>query len=184
MSLSRELRIAFVAVCFVVLVYFVLGSCLPNTWSVQSQQVVPGAPERVLPMLSDFHSWQQWTTVAGTTRSDTKVEVEGDKGTVGHLLRWRSDATEAALRLAVVRSDGVDYEFLSRLGKDSELRVRGRGTLTAVATDGGSTVTWRDESMLDGLTERWFAWFGAQQETARQFQEASLSKLRLQLEAK
>lgn len=184
MSLSRELRIAVVALCGVVLIYFALGSCLPSTWSVQSEQVMPAPKDRVLPLLSDFRSWQTWTTVAGTERSDTKVEVEGDAATVGHLIRWRSNSNEAALRLAVVRADGVDYEFLSRLGKDGELRVRGRGSLTAATNEQGTVVTWRDESMLDGLTERWFAWFGAQQETAKQFQEASLSKLRMQLETK
>ena len=93
----RELRIAVVALCGVVLIYFALGSFLPSTWSVQSEQVMPAPKDRVLPLLSDFRSWQTWTTVAGTERSDTKVEVEGDAATVGHLIRWRSNSNEAAL---------------------------------------------------------------------------------------
>jgi carbon monoxide dehydrogenase subunit G len=85
-----------------------------------------------------------------------------------------------------VLADGVDYEFTSRLGKDGKTEQIGRGSLRAKAVDSGSgtAVTWVDESQVGTFVERWFVWFGVLQEKAKEFQGASLQKLKQRLEAK
>lgn len=182
--MSLEARIAVTALAGVVLLYFALGSFLPTNWSVETSRRLQAEPAAVLPLVTDFGTWESWTAVAGTERADTKVEVDGEKGTVGHAIRWRSNQNEAALRLSAVHTDGIDYEFLSRLGKEGEARVRGRGSLRVTAIDGGSEIRWKDEILLDGLAERWFAWFGAQQEMQSRFQESSLAKLQMRFAPK
>jgi hypothetical protein len=182
--MSLEVRIAVVALAGMVLLYFALGSFLPKNWSVETSRQMAAQPSEVLPLFADFGTWQSWAAVAGTERADTKVEVEGKAGEAGHAIRWRSNQNEASMRLATVRDDGVDYEFFSRLGKDTEARLRGRGSLRATKTDAGCLVTWKDEILLDGLAERWFAWFGAQQEMQQRFQESSLSKLQMRFAPK
>ncbi len=180
--MSKELRLAVVALAGVVLLYFALGSLLPSHWSVETRVSLPQPCAKVQPYLVDFQSWLTWTTLKSTERADTTVAIAGEKGTPGHEIRWTSNANEAALRLLQADGNGLDYEFLSRLGKGAELRVRGRGSIRCVEDEKGCVVVWKDQSELDGLTERWFAWFGAQQETARQFQQASLANLRILLE--
>lgn len=175
--MSLEARIAVVAVVGVVLLFFAIGSYLPANWGVETQRRFSVPPAEVLPLVKDFRSWESWAAVAGTERADTKVDVEGTAGEAGHSMRWRSNQNEAVMRMSAVPADGVDYEFLSRLGKDTDLRLRGRGSLRVVPVDGGCNVTWKDEILLDGFAERWFAWFGAQQQMQRQFQESSLAKL-------
>ena len=86
------------------------------------------------------------------------------------------------LRLARVGADGVDYEFLSRMAPDEELLPYGDGTIFVTPEGEGSRVTWREQGRVGGYLHRWFVWFGAQQKTQQQFQEASLSNLRVELE--
>lgn len=182
--MSRELRLAVVALVGVVALYFAVGSILPQTWSVETSSRLPGPPERIVPLLADFNAWQRWSTLAGTARSDTTVTIEGEPGKPGHQLVWRSSGNEAMLKLARVGQDGIDYDFLSRLGKEGEVQPHGHGEMRLKADGKETVLQWRDSSVVAGFTERWFAWFGAQQEAAKQFQEASLAKLRVELEGK
>lgn len=182
--MSRELRIVVVALVGVVAIYFAVGSILPNSWQVQTVVRMPCQPDRVLPLVSDFGQWLRWTTVASTARTDTKIVAEGTPGTVGHQLAWRSSTNEAVLRLARVDAAGIDYDFLMRIGTDAPLQRQAGGSLRLVADADGTAITWTDRCEVRDFMSRWVAWFGAQQEAARGFQEASLARLRVELEAK
>jgi hypothetical protein len=182
--MSKELRILVAALVAVAALYFVVGALLPAEWQVESSLRLPAPPARVQPLLADFGSWQRWATLEGTVRSDTKVAVEGAPATAGHRLVWRAADREAMLRLLQVGEGLVEYEFLTRMLSAEELAPLGRGRLTVTADGDGCIVSWRDTGRAGAFHERWFAWFGAQQEAARKFQAASLARLKLQLEGK
>ena len=184
--MKSELRIGLFALLATALLYFGLSSILPSGWREETQVVIEAEPAKVLACFTDFRIWQEWTTLTATERTDTKVEIEGEAGKPGHAIVWRSNQTEAALRMVSVLADGVDYEFTSRLGKDGKTEQIGRGSLRAKSGDSGSgtTVTWVDESQVGTFVERWFVWFGVLQEKAKEFQGASLQKLKQRLEAK
>ena len=184
--MSSELRIGLIALVGTVALYFGLSSILPASWRIESQAQIEAPATQLVPLFADFRSWQEWTTLSGTARTDTKVEVEGDPGKPGHRIVWRSNQNEAALQLVAVREDGVDYEFTSRLGKEGKQDQIGRGSIRAVAAVGGqgTVVTWSDESSVGTFVERWFLWFGVLQEKAKEFQQASLQKLKQRAEGK
>jgi Polyketide cyclase / dehydrase and lipid transport len=183
--MKSELRIGLFALLATVLLYFGLSSILPASWREETQVVIAAEPAKILPSLSDFRSWKEWTTLTATERTDTMVEIEGEAGKPGHAIVWKSNQNEASLRLVTVLADGVDYEFTSRLGKDGKMEQIGRGSLRVSpdAQGGGTKVTWADESSVGTFVERWFVWFGVLQEKAREFQLASLNKLKQRLEA-
>ena len=68
--------------------------------------------------------------------------------------------------------------------RDTALPMRRWGSFLLGTGLGGSMVHWRESGSVAGFTERWFAWFGAQQDSQRRFQEASLAGLRGALDAK
>jgi hypothetical protein len=178
----RELRILAIAVAAVVAIYFGVGALLPDQWQVESSLRMPAPPARVQPLLADFQAWLQWATLEGTARSDTTVAVENPPATVGHRIVWRSAGREAMLVLTRVGEGVVEYDFLSRMDAAEELAPIEHGTLTVAAEGDGSLVRWREVGRVDAFHRRWFAWFGAQQEAARKFQEASLARLKVRLE--
>lgn len=182
--MSRELRILVVALVGVVVLFFAISAILPQRWQVESSVQMPAPASRVRPLLGDFAAWQRWATLEGTVRSDTQVRVEGAPDTVGHQIVWQAQNRQARLLLTRVADDGVEYDFLTQLGDADQQLVMGHGGLTVAADGERCVVRWRDEGRATGFTERWFAWFGAQQEAARKFQEGSLARLRVQLEGK
>ncbi len=185
LPMKSELRIGLFALLATILLYFGLSSILPSGWREETQVGIDAEMARILPCFSDFRSWQEWTTLTGTERTDTKVEIEGEPGKPGHAIVWKTNQNEAALRIVAVLDDGVDYEFTSRLGKEGATDSIGRGSLRAKAGDTAAKtiVTWADESSVSTLFERWFVWFGVLQEKAKEFQLASLNKLKQRLEA-
>ena len=180
--MSRELRLFLVALVGVIMVFVGVSALLPDGWTVQSSQSMPASKERVVAMFADFNGWTRWSPIASTKRTDTEVSIEGEPGQVGHQLRWLSGPSEAVLRLQRVDEDGVDYEFLSRINPDEELLPYGAGQIVVTPEGDGSRVTWSESGRVGGYLHRWFVWFGAQQKTQEQFQEASLANLRHELE--
>ena len=180
--MGRETRVFLVAVVGVIALWFAIGSILPKSWQVETTVSLKVTPEAVLPLLGSYSAWREWTALGTTERANTKVEVEGQPSAVGHQIAWRSAENEAVLRLTKSDQQGVEYDFLTRVGGETQLRRQGHGSIAVAPAEGGCRVTWRDESMTESFTERWFAWFGAQQEAARKFQETSLGNLRGRLE--
>lgn len=181
--MSRELRIVLVALVGVVALYFALGSILPTRWTVASQARIAAPPAAVRPLIVDLGQWRLWTSLPANTRPNVETVIEGEPGTVGHRITWRSGVNEAVLRLVAVEPDGVRYEYLSKVGDGSELRVLGSGSLRLVPDGDGTQVQWLDESAELGFADRWFAWFGAQQEAVRTMQQTSLAGLRSKVES-
>ena len=183
-AMSLEARVILVALVGVVALFFGLGSILPQQWVVETSAHVPAEPPRVVALLADFGSWQKWSTLANSGRSSESVAVEGAPGTVGHQLAWRATDKEAVLRLARVDKGGIEYDFLSRLGAGEPLTALGHGSVRVEPDSGGAIVHWTDSAQITGFAQRWFAWFGAQQESVKQSQQASLAKLATVLEGK
>ena len=182
--MSLEARVVLVALVGVVALFFGLGSILPQQWVVETSAHVPAEPSRVLSLLSDLGSWQKWSMLANAERGNEAVAVEGTPGTVGHQLVWRAADKEAVLRLVRVDAGGIEYDFLSRLSAGEPMTALGHGSVRVEPAAGGAVVHWTDSAQVSSFAQRWFAWFGAQQESAKQSQQASLAKLATVLEGK
>ena len=181
--MGRELRV-FVAACAgTVALWFGVGAVIPDHYEVATRVAIAAPPEQVVPLLADFRSWREWSALTSTVRADTEFRVEGDAGVPGHRIVWRAGSQEALLQLTAAGAGGIEYDFLSRVDGDSAVVKHGHGSITARSNGAGSEVEWREEMWPQGL-QRWFAWFGAQQDAVRKFQESSLGALRMRLEPK
>jgi uncharacterized protein YndB with AHSA1/START domain len=179
--MGRELRVFVAAVAGTVALWFGVGAVIPDHYEVATTITIAAPPERVVPLLADFRSWRDWSALASTVRADTEFRVEGDAGVPGHRIVWRAGSQEALLQLTAAGAGGIEYDFLSRVDQDSAMTRHGHGFITAHADGAGSAVAWREEMWPQGL-QRWFAWFGAQQDAVRRFQAASLGALRARFE--
>jgi hypothetical protein len=181
--MGRELRVFVAALAGTVALWFGVGAVIPDHYQVRTKVAIAAPPERVVPLLADFRSWRDWSALASTVRADTEFGVEGDAGVPGHRIVWRAGSQTAVLQLTAAGAGGIEYDFLSREGGDGAAVRHGHGVITARSNGVGSEVEWSEEMWPQGL-QRWFAWFGAQQEAVRRFQETSLGALRTRLEPK
>src|SRR2546427_269876 len=143
--MSRELRFFGVALVLVFALWFGIGAWLPRSWQVDTTTTLPAAPAAVLPLLTDFAAWRDWSALGTTERPGTSIRIEGEPGVPGHRIVWRSGPNEAAFVLAAVNATGVDYDFLNGVGQGVDLRRQEHGSITVTADGDGCRVHWRDE---------------------------------------
>jgi hypothetical protein len=173
-SQESVLRVVVLVLAGFVLVYFAVGSLLTKNWTVTSQAVVPGAPERVAALVGDLGSWASWSPIDVPLGPETVREATGAAGTVGQRILWRGAQGTMALELVEVSPAHVAYAL--RAGDPAGAVLKsGRITWTTVAD--GTRVEWREGGEYPDLAARWFGWFGAIQERVRAFQQASLAGL-------
>ena len=167
-------RVVVLVLAGFVLAYLGVGSLLAKSWTVTTQAVVQGAPERVAAAVADLGSWSAWSPLDVPLGPETRREVAGKAGAAGQRITWRGPQGFMTLELVEVSAAHVAYEL--RPGEaDGPALKTGRIAWTTVAD--GTRVEWREGGDFPDLAARWFGWFGAIQERVRGFQQASLAGL-------
>lgn len=160
-----------------IVVYYGVGLILANDWHVETTRTIAQPVEKVAPVLTDFGTWKDWSLMDANLGPQTRREVSGTPGTVGHAISWFGAQGSAQLALTQVQLGSLHYEFSRQLPDEATPLVRGQGILTWQADGTGCKVTWRDEGSWDSMPGRWIGWFGALQERMRQIQSSSLEGL-------
>lgn len=157
-----------------VLVYLGVGNFLAKAWTVTSQAVVQGAPERVAAAVADLGTWSTWSPLDVPLGPETRREVSGQAGTVGQRITWRGP--QGTMTLELVRVTPADIGYVLRAGEQGGADLKfGRIAWNAVAE--GTRIEWTESGFFPDFAARWFGWFGAIQERVRAFQQASLAGL-------
>jgi hypothetical protein len=177
MSISNALKTMALALGGMVVVFFVVGALLANHWHVETARVVKARPEQLLPLLTDWDSWDKWSTMKVTLGPQLTRTVEGKPGTIGHRVVWSGSEGSAAMSLTRIDAEGVSYDFRTRRAGDGTEVLAARGSLQLKAQGAETLVTWRDDGEIPDYAGRWVAWFGALQESVRQLQTSCLSGL-------
>lgn len=157
-----------------VLVYLGVGNFLAKAWTVTSQAVVQGAPERVAAAVADLGTWSMWSPLDVPLGPETRREVSGQAGAVGQRITWRGP--QGTMTLELVRVTPADIGYVLRAGEQGGPDLKfGRIAWDAVAE--GTRIEWTESGFFPDFAARWFGWFGAIQERVRAFQQASLAGL-------
>ena len=157
-----------------VLDYLGVGNFLAKAWTVTSQAVVQGAPERVAAAVADLGSWSTWSPLDVPLGPETRREVSGQAGAVGQRITWRGP--QGTMTLELVRVTPADIGYVLRAGEQGGPDLKfGRIAWDAVAE--GTRIEWTESGFFPDFAARWFGWFGAIQERVRAFQQASLAGL-------
>ncbi|MFY9341833.1 MAG: SRPBCC family protein [Planctomycetota bacterium] len=177
------LRAMVLAMAAMVVVWFLVGLLLADTWQVVSVHRVAADETKIAALVADLGSWQQWSATDAKLGEPTTRAVEGAPATIGHRLVWSGPLGKAMLTLTAVDAGAVEYRFGMQTGTADQETARGSGRVQWRAAGGAVEVTWTDRGSWGSLAERWFGWFGALQERVRQFQVTSLQQLAARVEA-
>ncbi|MBL9079049.1 MAG: SRPBCC family protein [Planctomycetes bacterium] len=184
MSTKRLVLYALVfALAGIVLVWFVVGSTLPETFDVESQRDLRAPSARVAAVVTDLKSWNDWSAMDANLGPQTTREVVGVAGTVGQAMRWTGQKGTAVLRFRAVGDNGVEYEFRGQLADGRDYPWRGDGRIEWQQDGDVCKVRWQEHLTWETMAGRWVAWFGAQQENVRRIQTSSLQGLAEAVEA-
>jgi hypothetical protein len=168
------LKVVVLVLAGFVLVYLGVGNFLAKSWTVTSQAVVQGAPERVAAAVADLGAWSTWSPLDVPLGPETRREVSGQAGAVGQSITWRGPQGTMTLKLVEVTPSHVDYVLRAGDQGGPDLKI---GRIAWVAVADGTRIEWREGGFFPDFAARWFGWFGAIQERVRAFQQASLAGL-------
>jgi len=91
-----------IAIAIVVLVAAVLvfAATRPDDFRVQRSTVVKAAPERILPLITDFHRWAEWSPYEKLDPAMKRIHAGAPSG-VGAVYQWEGNSQAGAGRMEI-----------------------------------------------------------------------------------
>ena len=92
-----------IALAFVLLVVAILGvaATRPDTFAVQRALVINAPPEKIFPLLQDFHAWSAWSPYEKLDPAMKKT-YSGAASGKGAVYQWEGDGQAGAGRMEIV----------------------------------------------------------------------------------
>ncbi|HYK34884.1 SRPBCC family protein [Alloacidobacterium sp.] len=132
-----------VGVMVVVAAVLIFAATKPPTFQVEKSVTIQDPPERVYPLIADFHNWPQW---APQDREDATMQrtYSGAATGLGAVSDWTSRGSAGAGRMTITAATApTRVQVVVDWRKPFELRNTHEFTLVPVGA--GTQVTWRAE---------------------------------------
>jgi hypothetical protein len=81
----------------------VLATTKPNTFRVQRSLTIEAAPEKIFPLIDDFHNWSRWAP-QDTEDPSMKRTYSGAASGIGAVSDWDSNGNAGKGRMSIVES--------------------------------------------------------------------------------
>ncbi len=105
-----------VVISVLVLILLAVAAMQPASYKVQRAITIKAPPEKIIPLISDFHNWPQWSPWENLD-PNMKRTFSGAPQDLGAVYAWEGDKNVGAGRMEVVSltptSVGIKLDFLS-----------------------------------------------------------------------
>jgi carbon monoxide dehydrogenase subunit G len=140
------LRIIAILVVLAVVVVLVLASRKPDHFRVQRSASIDAPPERIFPLINDFHRWGAWSPYEHKD-PDMKRTFSGAGSGPGSIYEWAGNSTIGSGRMEIVESSAPSKVAI-RLDFLKPFEAHNLATFTMEPAGGATNVTWT----MDGPT--------------------------------
>jgi hypothetical protein len=110
-----------------------------KTFLITRDTTIAAPPERIHPLLADFHEWQKWSPWEGLDPAMERTYTGAGSGT-GAVYAWRGNRKAGEGRMEILESEtrhvGVDLLFAA------PMKAHNRVDFTLTPVDGGTHVVW------------------------------------------
>ena len=140
------LRTIAVIVVLAVVVVLVLAARKPDNFRVQRSASIAAPPERIYPLINDFHRWGAWSPYEHKD-PDMKRTFSGAGSGRGSIYEWAGNSNVGSGRMEIVESSApskitIQLDFLK------PFEAHNIATFTMEQAGGATNVTW----VMDGST--------------------------------
>jgi carbon monoxide dehydrogenase subunit G len=140
------LKIIAIIVVLAVVVVLVLASRKPDHFRVQRSASIAAPPERIFPLINDFHRWGAWSPYEHKD-PDMKRTFSGPGSGRGSTYEWTGNSNIGSGRMEIVESSApsrvaIQLDFLK------PFKAHNMATFTMEPAGRGTNVTWA----MDGPT--------------------------------
>ncbi|NYE59283.1 hypothetical protein FHW58_000435 [Duganella sp. 1224] len=112
-----------VVVSVLILLLLAWAALQPSTYSVQRSIAIKAPPEKIQPLISDFHHWQQWSPWEGLDPAMQRT-YSGAPRDLGAVYAWQGNKNVGSGRMEVVSLTparvGIKLDFLTPVKSTSD----------------------------------------------------------------
>jgi hypothetical protein len=131
-----------------IIAILVVAATRPPTFHVERSMTIAATPEKINPLLDDFHNWQQWSPWAHLD-PQMHVDYAGPPTGQGAVYEWKGNKKVGKGRMEILAAQptetSIKLDFLSPFESHSTTNfiLQPQGTITRVTwtMDGPSTYT-------------------------------------------
>jgi hypothetical protein len=96
-----------IAIGLAVIVLLIVAAMQPATYHVERTTTIAAAPEKIHPLVDDFHNWQQWSPWAHLD-PNMKVSYSGPSSGPGAVYEWEGNSKVGKGRMEILASQTTE----------------------------------------------------------------------------
>jgi len=140
------LKVIGMIIVLAVVVVLVLAARKPDHFRVQRSASIDAPPERIFPLINDFHRWGEWSPYEHKD-PDMKRTFSGAGSGRGSIYEWAGNSNVGSGRMEIVESS-VPSKVAIKLDFLKPFEGHNIATFTMEPAGGATNVTW----VMDGPT--------------------------------
>ncbi len=129
--------LAVVVVAAIALVLF--ASTKPDTFHVERNVTIAAPPEKIVPLINDFHQWQAWSPYEKLDPGMSRT-IGGTASGQGATYAWEGNGKAGAGHMEILESS--PEKVVIKLDFSKPFEAHNIATFTLVPATNGTTVTW------------------------------------------
>jgi uncharacterized protein YndB with AHSA1/START domain len=129
-----------VVLLILLLLILVYAATRPDEFSVRRSIAIAAPPERVFPLINDFHKWQGWSPWEQMDPGMART-LSGSESGKGAVYEWSGNNKVGAGRMAVLEAAPPSFVLIA-LSFLKPFKAENQTTFTLTAADGGTDVSW------------------------------------------
>jgi hypothetical protein len=96
-----------IAIGLAVIVLLIVAAMQPATYHVERTTTIAAAPDKIHPLVDDFHNWQQWSPWAHLD-PNMKVSYSGPSSGPGAVYEWEGNSKVGKGRMEILASQTTE----------------------------------------------------------------------------
>lgn len=139
------LKIAIIAVLVLIAGFLLFVATRPDTFRVERSVGIQASPEKILPLINDFHRWEEWSPWEKVDPA-VKRSYSGPASGVGAIYEWSGNKDLGSGRIEIVESSPskvvMNIDFITPIEAHNKVEftlvARGNATVVTEAMYGTS----------------------------------------------
>ena len=140
------LKAAIGVLVFAVIAILIFAATRPATYHVERSTTIAAAPEKISPLVNDFHNWDQWSPWAKLD-PNMRVSYSGPPAGQGAVYEWQGNSKGGKGRMEILAAEpnltSIKLDFLSPFESHNRtnfvLDPQGSATRVTWTMDGPNT---------------------------------------------
>ncbi|MDQ0321916.1 carbon monoxide dehydrogenase subunit G [Pararhizobium capsulatum DSM 1112] len=135
----KTILIVLAVIVLAIIALVIFASTKPDTFHVERSIIIAAPPEKIVPLINDFHQWQAWSPYEKLDPAMTRT-ISGAPAGQGATYAWSGSGKAGAGQMEIVESS-VE-KIVIKLDFSKPFEAHNIATFTLIPATAGTAITW------------------------------------------